>query len=304
LVLLGKWIGGYLALIAPFTVSFLLALLLMLLFPEVEPDLDSSLSLLALFCLALLYLAAIFSLGLFISSRTRLASTSITVLLLLWVAFVLALPNMAPYAVSQIVPIPSQESVRREKAAIQQDWSERFQTIWREEQEKQGRDDVYDDALRQRFDVMRLEMEAEVQKISDNQTAQVRHQMRWSAIIARISPMTSFTLASLDLAAAGITQEERYVDALQAFSEKWGVYAEEKQVDFRRVMEENRGRMTQELMEQFNNVDLSDAPQFQFSHMPVEDRLTLVYPDLLLLVLWNVIFFMGAWLSFVRYDVQ
>ena len=151
---------------------------------------------------------------------------------------------------------------------------------------------------------MRLEMEAEVQKISDNQTAQVRHQMRWSAIIARISPMTSFTLASLDLAAAGITQEERYVDALQAFSEKWGVYAEEKQVDFRRVMEENRGRMTQELMEQFNNVDLSDAPQFQFSHMPVEDRLTLVYPDLLLLVLWNVIFFMGAWLSFVRYDVQ
>jgi len=304
LVLLGKWIGGYLALIAPFTVSFLLALLLMLLFPEVEPDLDSSLSLLALFCLALLYLAAIFSLGLFISSRTRLASTSITVLLLLWVAFVLALPNMAPYAVSQIVPIPSQESVRREKAAIQQDWSERFQTIWREEQEKQGRDDVYDDALRQRFDDMRLEMEAEVQKISDNQTAQVRHQMRWSAIIARISPMTSFTLASLDLAAAGITQEERYVDALQAFSEKWGVYAEEKQVDFRRVMEENRGRMTQELMEQFNNVDLSDAPQFQFSHMPVEDRLTLVYPDLLLLVLWNVIFFMGAWLSFVRYDVQ
>jgi len=304
LVLLGKWIGGFLALIAPFTVSFLLALLLMLLFPEVESDLDASLSLLALFCLALLYLAAIFSLGLFISSRTRLASTSITVLLLLWVAFVLALPNMAPYAVSQIVPIPSQESVRREKAAIRQEWSERIQTTWREEQEKQERDDVYDDALRQRFDDMRLEMEAEVQKISDNQTAQVRHQMRWSAFIARISPMTSFTLASLDLAAAGITQEERYVDALQAFSEKWGVYAEEKQADFRRVMAENRGRMTPELTEQFNHVDLSDAPQFQFSHMPVGDRLTLIYPDVLLLVLWNVIFFMGAWLSFVRYDVQ
>ena len=137
LVLLGKWIGGFLALIAPFTVSFLLALLLMLLFPEVESDLDASLSLLALFCLALLYLAAIFSLGLFISSRTRLASTSITVLLLLWVAFVLALPNMAPYAVSQIVPIPSQESVRREKAAIRQEWSERIQTTWREEQENE-----------------------------------------------------------------------------------------------------------------------------------------------------------------------
>lgn len=303
-VLLGKWIGGYLALVAPFTVSFLLSMLLLLLFPEVEPDMDGTLSLLALFVLALLYLAAIFSLGIFVSSRTRLASTSITVLLLLWVAFVLALPNMAPYAVSQVLPIPSQESMRREKQAIQQEWSQRSQKIFREEQEKQGRDDVFDEALRQRFDDMRQEMEAEMQKVSDSQTARVRHQMRWSAIIARVSPMTSFTLASLDLAASGITQEQRYVEALQAFSEKWGVYAEEKQADFRRVMEENRGRMTPELMEQFNDIDLSDAPQFEFSYMPASERLTSVYPDILLLVLWNVIFFMGAWLSFLRYDVQ
>ena len=143
-----------------------------------------------------------------------------------------------------------------------------------------------------------------MQKVSDSQTARVRHQMRWSAIIARVSPMTSFTLASLDLAASGIAQEQRYVEALQAFSEKWGVYAEEKQADFRRVMEENRGRMTPELMEQFNDIDLGDAPQFEFSYMPASERLTSVYPDILLLVLWNVIFFMGAWLSFLRYDVQ
>ncbi|MBT7860556.1 MAG: ABC transporter permease subunit [Gemmatimonadetes bacterium] len=304
LVLLGKWIGGYLALIAPFTVSFVLAMLMMLLFPDVEPDLEGTLALLSLFVLALLYLAAVFSLGLLVSSRTRLASTSVTVLLLLWVSFVLAVPNMAPYAVAQIVPIPSQESMRREKAAIQQDWNDRFQKIWREEQEKQGRDDVYDDALRERFEGMREEMEAEMQKVSDSQTAQVRHQMRWSGIVARVSPMTSFTLASLDLAASGIDQEERYVESLKAFAEKWGTYAEEKQTAFREAMANNRGRMTPEFLEQFNNLDLSDAPQFEFHHMPVADRLTSIYPDVLLLVVWNVIFFMGAYLSFLRYDVQ
>lgn len=304
LVLLGKWIGGFLALIAPFTVSFILAMLLLLLFPEVEPDLDGALSLISLFVLALLYLAAVFSLGILVSTRTHLASTSITVLLLLWVCFVLAVPNMAPYAVAQVLPIPSQESMRREKEAIQQDWGQRFQKIWREEQEKQGREDVYDDALRQRFEGMREEMESEMQKISDSQAAQVRHQMRWSGIVARISPTTSFTLASLDLAASGIIQEERYVESLKAFADKWGTYTEEKQAAFQKAISENRGRMTPAMMAKFNNLDLRDAPQFEFVHMPVSDRLTTVYPDLLLLILWNVIFFMAAYLSFLRYDVQ
>ena len=117
-VLLGKWIGGYLALITPFVTAFLVGLLVVIMFPEVEPDRDNTLAIVALLALALMYLAVIFSVGMFVSARTRIPSTSITVLLVLWVAAILAVPNMAPYITSQILPVPSRESVDREKAEI------------------------------------------------------------------------------------------------------------------------------------------------------------------------------------------
>ncbi len=312
LVLLGKWLGGYLALAAPFTVSFVLALLVVLLFPDVQPDAESSLALLALYGLALLYLGAVYSLGLFVSCRTRLASTSITVLLLLWVSLILAVPNMAPYVVSQVVPIPSAEEVDREKQALQREQQQRFQEIIAEEQERLGRDNVWgDESVQERFRVAAEESQAEIQKIEDSFRTQVAGQTRLSGILARMSPLTSFNLAAFDLAAAGIAQEEEWVASLEAFGDTWSAYSEEKQRAYREWLQEQMAAshsggvtITPQDMERFNqDLDLSDAPRFSFSHMSVSDRLAGIYVDLALLALWNVAFFMLAYLSFLRYDI-
>lgn len=310
LVLLGKWIGGYLALIAPFVVSFVLALIVILLFPEVRPDIDSWLAILALFALALLYLAAIYSLGLFVSCRTRLASTSITVLLLVWVVLILAVPNMAPYAVGQFVSIPSRDEIDREKQAKERELSDRHQRIVEEEKERLGTDDIWqDEGFKKRQQDMSEEFKDEIQKIEDSFLKQVNRQTRLSGIVARISPLTSFNLAAFDLAAAGIAQEEEYVEALKAFSGTWQEYSEEKQKAWREFLERQRSEdgsvsINSGDMERFNNLDLSDAPRFEFSFMPIGDRLSVVYGDLLLLALWNVVFFMLAYLSFLRYPVE
>lgn len=312
LVLLGKWLGGYLALIAPFTVSFVLVLLVMLLFPDVQPDGESSLAVLALYGLALLYLGAVYSLGLFVSCRTRLASTSITVLLLLWVSLILAVPNMAPYVVSHVVPTPSAEEVAREKQALRQEQQQRMQAIIEEEQERLGRDNVWsDESVQERIRAEGEEVEAEIQKIEDSFQTQVAGQTRLSGILARLSPLTSFNLAAFDLAAAGIAQEEEWVESLEAFGDTWQAYSNEKQRAWREFMErraaeseDGRVMFTSADMEQFGDLDLSDAPRFHFSHMSVSDRLAGIYVDLALLALWNVAFFMLAYLSFLRYEVN
>ncbi len=310
LVLLGKWIGGYLALIAPFVVSFVLALIVILLFPEVQPDIDSWLAILALFALALLYLAAIYSLGLFVSCRTRLASTSITVLLLVWVVLILAVPNMAPYAVGQFVSIPSRDEIDREKQVKERELSDRYQRIVEEEKERLGTDDIWqDEGFKKRQQDMSEEFKDEIQKIEDSFLKQMNRQTRLSGIVARISPLISFNLAAFDLAAAGIAQEEEYVEALKAFSGTWQEYSEEKQKAWREFLQRQRSEdgsvsINSGDMERFNILDLSDAPRFDFSSMPIGDRLSVVYGDLLLLALWNVVFFMLAYLSFLRYPVE
>ena len=61
LLLLGKWVGGYLPLITPLVVAFVIGLLIMILFAGVEVGFDHTLAILALLGMALLYLAAIYS---------------------------------------------------------------------------------------------------------------------------------------------------------------------------------------------------------------------------------------------------
>ena len=56
-------------------------------------------------------------------------------------------------------------------------------------------------------------------------------------------------------------------------------------------------------MEQLT-VDLTDYPRFEFAHMSLLDRLSEIYLDILLLAVWNILFFMLAYLSFLRYDIQ
>ena len=311
LVLLGKWLGGYLALIAPFTAAFVIALLIAALFPEVQPTLDNSLAIAGLLILALLYLAAIYSLGVLVSCRTSLPSTSITVLLLIWVAFILAAPNMAPYITSQLFPAPSRESIDREKMELQRERYSRFQEMveeWKEEKGLGDEDNWYaDDDLRARSDAYREEVEAEMQKVEDDYLVRIQSQTRLSGIVARVSPLTSFNLAAYDMAAAGIAQETAFVEALKAYSQSWEEYTEEKNRAFRELMEKQRSAgvsPTPEMWEQFRHADFADYPRFSFDHMPFNQRLSLIYTDVGLLVVWNVLFFMGAYLSFLKYDVQ
>ncbi|MFA6108471.1 MAG: ABC transporter permease subunit [Candidatus Latescibacterota bacterium] len=312
LVLLGKWLGGYLALVAPFLVAFLASLVLMVLFPEVQPTSDTTLGVLALLGLALLYLAAIYSLGLLVSCRVSLSSTAITVLLLIWVVLILALPNMAPYVAARITPIPSRESVERERVEVQQAMQKRAEAMWREEMQRSGgRGFSVSDSLRAKFEAMQKEAEAAVQKVEDSYAAKLAGQSRLAGVVARLSPLASFELTAFDLAGAGIDQERRFVESLKTYGKTWQEYSEKKQEAWRRYIEQKQKESKDGMisfnmaeMNQFNKLDLGDYPRYGFAYMPFGDRLGLAWGDLLLLLVWNVVFFMLAYLSFVRRDVQ
>ena len=108
-----------------------MSLVLAVLFPEVELDLDAVLGIVCLALVALLYLGAVYSLGIFVSARTQLVSTSITVLLLVWVGLILAYPNMAPYIAAQLLPAPSRQTVERQKNEIERDMRRRVEALAR-----------------------------------------------------------------------------------------------------------------------------------------------------------------------------
>lgn len=307
IAILGKWIGGYLALVAPFVLAFVAALAIGALFPEVDYGIDAALAILGLLGLALLYLAAIYSLGLMVSCLTRLTSTSIAVLLLLWVVLILAVPNIATYATAQIVRVPSRESVDRQQLQLREESRRRVEAKRRAEDAPWDNEE-WSEGLRVAADALHRESEAAAQKLEERYLAQLRNQSRWSGLAARLSPLTSFNLAAYDLAADGIEQERRFIAALQDYGQIWAVYAREQEQNLRNLNEKWRrqgGKLAPEEAGRLRRgLDLGDYPRFKFEYMSFGDRLELIWPDALLLSLWTALFFMASYISFLRYNIH
>ncbi|MEW5947150.1 MAG: ABC transporter permease subunit, partial [bacterium] len=110
-VILAKWIGGYVSLVIPFLIGTVICSLVILVSLKLHFNAqDWGAFALATFA-SLLFIGVMYSTGLFVSIICRTSATSISVLLLIWVIFVLVIPNAAPFLIDQTRPIPSVSEV-------------------------------------------------------------------------------------------------------------------------------------------------------------------------------------------------
>jgi len=294
-VLLAKWIGGYLALIAPFILSLLCGLIVVMLFPTVELKEDHWAELGLILLLSLLYLAAVYSLGIFVSARTSLASTAITVLLMVWVLMVLVVPNIAPYIAAQVEPLRSITAIDKEKYQIEREENQKFEDAmrkWEEEHpdaEKWGGEWwVYWDVLKRDQVLLQVDLQ---QKIDDQFQKQMDGQIRLAQYLSRISPLASFAYAASDLAGTGIQDRNRFMDMLPAYRKEITVFGLDLWVLY------DGG-------EKEGDYHIEGYPKFVYKEGMLQDRIGAIFVDILILGIWNILFFMGAYLSFLRYDVK
>ena len=306
-VVLGKWIGGYIMLVTPFLISVCFGLILALTFPEVHLVGEDWLALAALVVVSLLYISAMYSLGLFISTRTAMASTSVIVLFLVWVVGILVIPNLSPYVASQLSPAPSIESVEHQKTEIEKEAQRKSRKIWA--------DPRYSEEVKRTFGNMTImtrevneegkKLMAEIsreageaqKKVMDSFTNALNRQISVSKHLSRVSPLSSFAYSACDISATGDNEQKAFVKAVGQYGETWGQYVGEL---WRKFWEAGEGSSSPR---DFGDFDVSDYPRFVYNGIPFGDRFEEIVSDLLLLVIWNVLFFMASYLSFLRYDV-
>jgi ABC-type transport system involved in multi-copper enzyme maturation permease subunit len=290
-VLLAKWIGGYLALIAPFVVSLVCGLVVVSLFPNVELRPQHWTALGPILLVALLYLSAVYSMGIFVSARTQLTSTAITVLLLVWVLVVLIVPNAAPYIAAQIQPVRSFVLVEKEKRQLQHDEAERFDKIvdeWMEANPDVTR--FVRNANWTRLNIGRIERLIDgQQKINDQYHKRLDQQIRLAQNLSRLSPLASFAYATTDLAATGVRDRNHFMNQLPSYRKEVSTFGQQAWIDAAS-------------REDWNSRTIEGYPRFVYAESPISDRINWI--DILVLGMWNIVFFMGAYLSFLRYDVQ
>ena len=145
---------------------------------------------------------------------------------------------------------------------------------------------------------IRDEAERRQDKLEDFYSDRMRRQISWSQNLARISPSASYLFAATRLAGTGPNLFRQFQSALDQFREA--------QQDYRRDLQRSGVVEWGRSGPRVNDPDWfrpDDLPRFTMSEEGVLEALNLAFTDILLLAVYNVLFFMLAFVSFLRYDV-
>ena len=216
--------------------------------------------------------------------------------LFVWVVLVLGVPNVVPIIAKRVVPTPSATRLAAEERAIErEEWSKAWQSVPNpRELSREERDAIQvrtRDAVNKRTDVIKKDVEN-----------RIVGQANLARTISRISPSACYVYAATALSGAGINdylQRRKYVEV--EFAD-----------NFRNSMQRIRETAEEFGLDDFQvETRIGEAlfeydvlPLFEPPTIPVVVALKDAAIDLMLLGIACVLFFMLAFLRFLRYDVN
>jgi ABC-type transport system involved in multi-copper enzyme maturation permease subunit len=302
-LILGKVIGGYLSLLIPLIIPLLLSLLFLLVMPNISLNGEAWGRLLLMFLVFFLYLSVFFTLGLFVSARTTKSSTSLLVLLFLWVTFVTIIPKVSVLAAAQLKPIPSVHEITAKKDAFLQQiqgGAQKEVMDWiKANSPKPGEDQkAFQEKFRKWLEDYQQSLTA---KIDENNAAlerdyqvKKRAQQALAVNLSRVSPASALTFATMSLARTGLDEHERFLASIRSYKPIFTKWANAKMMQ----------NINMQTGEQGGKVVLDGMPQHSFVAETLGRSFARTLPDLGLMLVLILVFFAGAYVSFLKYDVR
>ena len=298
-VLLGKFMGAFLTILIPLFIGVLLNLMV------VSASRLASLSggewaRVGIICvISMIYISIFLWLGLFISSQFSNSSSSLLTLLLIWIVFVVLIPNTMGVLASGFKQVPSRSEISRIKKTREDEIDNRHK-----EDDKLYRTGSPSDqppkieVLRMWADYLNEHADAK-SRIEDEHLNKQFAQIEFTQQITRLSPAAVYKYAVESLAGTGFARHKRFVEHARRYRQQF--------IDF--IKSEDRGDndsyhvyLLKEGLSQ-KPVPLNSIPKFS-------DKLSLgsafkeAVLDLTLLVSLMLLLFMAASLAFLRSDVK
>jgi len=321
-IIFSKIAGGYCIFLIPILLSFMFGLLFLNRSEVFSLSAQHYGTVFLVLIAALLFLFCIFSMGVLISVLTHSSIVSMIGVLFAWVLLVLVIPKMSPMIAQVVCPVQSRQVVDTEKALV-------LGEIRREKEKAEaelykkvlaeaglGVDRAFDDSdetqqAQKQYDeqkgpVLRQyqeRMNKEARRIEENYTNQRRAQEAIAANLSRMSPVCCLAYALSELSGAGTSEMENFSKQAQQFQEtvKQNYY---DNFEFSEYRTENRWSGGYYRKEGFD-LDTFPVPHMSnYRHVALAGALSVCWLDIVLLVLFSVLFFAGAFVSFLRYDVR
>ncbi len=320
-ILLSKAVGDYVALLIPFILSMLLSLIVLDLSPDVS-ILSSEIwpAFLVILAVTLLFLFAMVCLGICISALTKHPMNSIVLVFFVWAVLILGIPKVSPMLASVLYPIESASvyDLTRRLAAegIDQELTEERESL-REKcfkeygapEEDMRRTSPETEAGRQAkkaFEEQFASVERryerrladELRRIDEDYASRRQVQFSVATHLSRISPICSYTYVVCGVCGTGTSASDDFTANARRYQDqvKQAVY---DKITIRRW----RGMESYHYADGFSQ-SKAVLPEMRYMYPTVAQALQAGWADVLLLVVFDVLFYALAFLGLNRYDVR
>ncbi len=299
-VLLAKFAGALLILMLPLLIGILLNLMIVNASDLVSLDGSEWARVGIIFAISALYISIFLWLGLFISSQFSNSSSSLLVLLLIWVVFVVLIPNTMGTLSSSFQQAPSKSEVFRLKQAKLDEINDRyFEKDRRLFQFGSPSDNPPKIEALQTWAAYLTERADTKTKFDDAHLDKQFAQVAYARQITRLSPTSIYKYALESLAGTGFARHKRFVQQARRYRQQF--------IDF--IKSEDRADnesyhvyLVKEGLSQ-KPVAFNSIPKFS-EQMTLGITLGEALLDMTLLISLALLLFLAASLAFLRSDVK
>ena len=295
-VLFAKYLGAFLTVMVPLVIGVLMNLLVIYLSGNIPFNFSDCLRILGMIGLFALHISIFIFLGLFFSSRVSNAITSLVWLLLTWVCLAFIFPSLLGLFVGTLDPIPSIEIVSSRKRTQLANIEDEFRPMELLEATKLSEAPSPDNpsATRRWATYFTRRYETRTQ-IADTHVDQQFRQVRLARELTQISPIVCFQYAMEGLANTGIVSYMNFVKQVRRYRQTFiGFIKTEDRSDPESLhIYPVREGLSQKPVDPNAVPRFDERPSYQSVVFPVA-----------LLILFNILFFIAAQLSFLKCDLK
>ena len=296
-ILLGKFVAAFLSIGIPFLIAALINLFLLYTAGGVPLGANEWARLGIILLIAIFYIAIFVALGLLVSSRITQSSISLMVLLLIWATWVVLTPSTLGSIATGLKP--AQTSAEFEQHRSEQRDNLKKEYISDDPFEFGGPTRSHPPTKGTQRWAEYVKREAELsERLNKEHLRDQINQIKFARSLTRISPASIVGYAVESLAGTGFSRHLQFLDQVNRFAPQFRAFISETDAadaESPHIFGVKEG--------------MSDKP-VRFEAIPkFQDRASLssdfnaAAVDMLLLILFGVVLFAGAYLSFLRADI-
>ncbi|MBX2990715.1 MAG: ABC transporter permease subunit [Bacteroidetes bacterium] len=304
--ILGKMAGSVLGLAVPLLIPILLGCLI-LIAAGIPMQWGDWVRLSLVIAAGYLYFSVFLAVSMFVSAATQKSSTSFLMLLVIWIFSVMILPRTAVLLAGRAVDVPSVDEIASKRSRYSA-------SLWQEQRKAmadfRAPENLPPEEMMKEFQKFMSNlgsardknMQEFASRLNEERKNRQQVQERLAFGLARVSPSAVFSFASTTVAGTGLHLKDEYK-----------LQAERYQQAFAEFIKGKTGtspsgafifRITTDTQEEKKPINPAELPVFAFQPPSLSASMRSIAVDLGILILFCLIFFAGAFISFLRYDVR